>query len=234
MSLFVGRTAEKILLKQALVSIKPELIAIYGRRRVGKTFLVRETYKKNITFEFSGVYRSGRANQLKNFYLKLSLVYPKTTKPKDWLEAFHQLSLFINSLRTKKKKVIFIDEFPWLDTKKSGFQSGGRLSKTLKELEESGFISRTSPFRGIKDSIYRLSDEYSMFYLKFIEKNAPSNTEKWLSLQNKQSYKIWSGFSFENLCIKHVDQIKEGLKISGINSSHSSWIGTGATGGGSD
>ena len=92
------------------------------------------------------------------------------------------------------------------------------------ELEESGFIDKYMPYKGIKDSVYRLTDEYSMFYIKFIDKTKPSNSGIWIKMHGKQSYRIWSGFSFESICIKHVDQIKEGLKISGINSVYGSWI----------
>ncbi len=79
------------------------------------------------------------------------------------------------------------------------------------------------PYRGIKDALYRLTDEYSLFYIKFIENTRASNNNIWNTIQAKQSYKIWSGFSFETVCIKHVEQIKDALKISGINSIEGSW-----------
>ncbi|MEN8119573.1 MAG: hypothetical protein ABFS35_04475 [Bacteroidota bacterium] len=62
-----------------------------------------------------------------------------------------------------------------------------------------------------------------MFY-KYIENTKHSNSSVWAKMYSQQSYKIWSGFSFETICIKHIDQIKEGLKISGINAVHGSWI----------
>lgn len=108
--------------------------------------------------------------------------------------------------------------------KKSKIKSGGTLTKTLQELEESGFIDKYVPYQGTKDSIYRLTDEYSMFYIKYIENTKPYKSGVWIKLHGQQSYRIWSGFSFETICIKHVDQIKEGLKISGINAVHGSWI----------
>ena len=91
-------------------------------------------------------------------------------------------------------------------------------------MEESGFIEKYIPYKGTKDSIYRLTDEYSMFYIKYIEKTKPSTSGIWVKMQGQQSYKTWSGFSFETICIKHVDQIKEGLKISGVNVVYGSWI----------
>ena len=66
--------------------------------------------------------------------------------------------------------------------------------------------------------------EYSMFYIKYIENTKPSKSGVWNKMYGQQSFKIWSGFSFETICMKHVDQIKEGLKISGIHSVHGSWI----------
>jgi uncharacterized protein len=102
--------------------------------------------------------------------------------------------------------------------------TGGTVTKTLTELEESGFIEKYIAYKGTKDSIYRLTDEYSMFYIKFIENTKPSSQGVWMKMQGQQSYKTWSGFSFETICIKHIEQIKEALKISGIHSTHGSWI----------
>jgi len=110
---------------------------------------------------------------------------------------------------------------------KSKIQSGGTLTKTLMELEESGFIEKYNSYHGSKDFIYRITDEYFMFYLKYIENTKPSGKGVWMKMQKQQSYKIWSGFCFETICIKHIEQMKESLKISGINSVHGSWINKG-------
>ena len=112
----VGRTSETLMLTNALKSKRPELIAVYGRRRVGKTFLIRNIYKNDIQFEFSGIHRASMKHQLKNFHLTLSARLSGFPRPADWIEAFSLLSQFIDKLTSKKKKVIFIDEFPWLDT----------------------------------------------------------------------------------------------------------------------
>jgi len=380
MTKLIGRDSDKKILSNAYKSNRAELIVVYGRRRIGKTFLVHQVYKQQINFEFSGIYKANLKGQLKNFHLKLSSKGSKFTIPKDWLEAFYQLGNFLDTIKSKKKKVIFIDEFPWLDTRKSNFLSafdnfwnsyasvrddivvvicgsaasyminniikskgglhnrltekiqllplnlletelllknnkvnlsryditllymalggvphylekilpgesvsqildrlcfekngflrtefdnvfaslfdqfdnhekiirtlssvrkgltrndislktkiktGGRLSKTLSELEESGFIDKYIPYKGTNDSLYRLTDEYCMFYIKYVEKSNPSKSGVWIKLQGQQSFKIWSGFSFETICIKHVDQIKEVLKIAGINSTHGSWL----------
>lgn len=117
----IGRKSEISILSDALKSNRPELIAVYGRRRVGKTFLVRKVYKNEIRFEFSGIHKVPLKQQLNNFHFTLSDKNTNFKKPSGWIEAFHQLSKYIDMLTSKKKKVIFIDEFPWLDTRKSNF-----------------------------------------------------------------------------------------------------------------
>jgi len=374
-----GRKDEISLLENALASNRPELIALYGRRRVGKTFLVREVYKDSIQFEFSGVHNVSFRDQLRNFHLKLSGYTGSDTIPADWFEAFFQLERYFDQLKSRGKKVLFIDEFPWLDTKRSNFlaafenfwnsyiskrddlivvicgsaasymikkiirnrgglylritqsirlipfnlneteqflkvrgvvlsrydilllymvlggipyyleaiqpgesvaqvidricfskngflrnefrsvfaslfqhsdnhesivrilsrsrkgltrmdivdhiklSSGGRITEALTELEESGFIENYKPYRGKKDSLYRLTDEYSLFYIKFVEGSNGQGGD-WMKMQGVQSFKIWSGYSFESICIKHVSQIVKRLGISGIRLSTGSWV----------
>ena len=101
--------------------------------------------------------------------------------------------------------------------------SGGRITEALTELEESGFIENYKPYRGKKDSLYRLTDEYSLFYIKFIEGSNGQGGD-WMKMQGVQSFKIWSGYSFESICIKHVSQIVKRLGISGIRLSTGSWV----------
>lgn len=380
MQKLVGRSYETEILIDALASNRSELIAVYGRRRVGKTFLIRSVYKNHIQFEFSGINKAPFKQQLLSFHLTLSEKKKGFQPPQGWIEAFHQLKQYLGLLRTKSKKVIFIDEFPWLDTRKSNFLaafdnfwnsyasqrddlvvvicgsaaaymikkiikskggldnrltrkiqlkpfnlnetelllksnsivfsrydilqvymvmggvphylekikpgesvaqtvdrlcfrkdgflrgefenifaslfehsanheeivrvlatvrkgmtrteiiskirlcSGGTFSKTLEELVDSGFVEKYLPYRGVKDSVYRLTDEYSLFYLKYMESTKPTEGEVWLNLAGQQSFKIWMGFSFENVCLKHIEQIKNGLKIAGIHSVNGSWV----------
>jgi hypothetical protein len=109
--------------------------------------------------------------------------------------------------------------------KLSRFGSGGEFSKTLNELIESGFASQYTPFgKKTRDSLFRLSDEYSLFYLKFIEPNKGQGSGTWANLFPKQTYKSWTGFAFETICLKHVQQIKEELGVGKIYSVHSSWF----------
>lgn len=120
----VGRKPEKEILSNALKSSRSELIAIYGRRRIGKTFLIREFYEKEMVFSMTGYSQGNRAVQIKNFQKKLNEVSPdfKDETPEDWIDCFDLLKKYLSGLKkSKKKKVIFIDEFPWIATNKSGF-----------------------------------------------------------------------------------------------------------------
>ncbi len=92
--------------------------------------------------------------------------------------------------------------------------SGGTTTLILEELQESGFIAGYVPFgKTSKESIYKLSDEYSIFYLKFIEGSKATGAGTWLRQINATSYKSWSGFAFEAVCQKHIDQIKKTLVL---------------------
>ncbi len=123
----IGRVAETGILEKALHSAEPEFIAVYGRRRVGKTFLIREYYEDSICFEISGVHQTSLKIQLQNFALSLKNAMGLGIKPETpgtWFEAFTLLKYFIDSInvsQNKGKKVIFIDELPWLNTPKSNF-----------------------------------------------------------------------------------------------------------------
>jgi len=119
----IGREEEKKVLLQAIRSSKPELVAIYGRRRVGKTFLVRNTYKSKLNFEIAGIQKGTLKEQLQNFSYRLAEYRNSRAVaaiPSNWIEAFHQLSKYLSSKKVKKH-VIFIDELPWIATPRSGF-----------------------------------------------------------------------------------------------------------------
>lgn len=124
MNKVVGRENQLFLLNNALVSNKSELIAVYGRRRVGKTFLIRETFNKQFVFEVSGIPQGSMKIQLANFYnelVKRSKKIEKYPKPTNWMEAFSLLEKLLDASKNKSKKVVFIDEFPWMYTQKSKF-----------------------------------------------------------------------------------------------------------------
>ena len=96
----------------------------------------------------------------------------------------------------------------------SGIASGGSLTKILADLEISGFIKSTLHFSNVKkEKLYRLTDEFSLFYLKFMDNK---NTSNWNLISKTQPFKVWLGYAFENFCFKHVYKIKNALGISGI------------------
>lgn len=125
----IGRKREREELENLYRSKKAELVAIYGRRRVGKTFLVDETFKDRMTFYHAGLSpvdmenkKNNTKQQLRQFYYSL-LRYgmKKTHIPHDWLEAFFMLEQLLDEKQSKEKLVVFLDELPWLDTPRSGF-----------------------------------------------------------------------------------------------------------------
>ena len=126
----IGRKKEIEKLKELYESNKAELVAVYGRRRVGKTYLIQETFKNKFFFKHSGLSldesddNKKTSIQLESFYNSLLLYGAKVDKkPANWFEAFLFLERFIMEKDTDKKLVIFFDELPWLDTKGSHFIS---------------------------------------------------------------------------------------------------------------
>ncbi len=381
----IGREDEIERLENSLITDKSELIAVYGRRRVGKTFLIRNVYKKHIKFEFTGLARATTKAQLKRFHKVIKSSSKRMSKvklPADWGDAFDLLEKYIDGLTGKGKKVIFIDELPWLDKRQSKFLShfgyfwntfcekrndlivvvcgsaaaymvnnvikdkgslhgrlsyrlpitpfnlyevkeylekekkinywgdydilqlyialggvpkylsfvdkrfsvvqniqricfdprgdlinefnevyaslfgnphryieivkvlaksryggitrqeisqlsnqgtGGNLTKALENLEASGFITAYPEYSKRNKTLYRLADEFSRFYLKYMEPNKKQSADFWLTTSSKQTFVTWAGISFETICLKHVEQIKKALNVFGVGSRNSSW-----------
>jgi len=371
----IGRQEEQQILLKALESKEAEMVAVFGRRRVGKTFLIKQTYGDRIAFELTGLQPASNKDQLQNFGLQLterlqSKIPVKT--PSDWLEAFFLLSNYLREQKNDKCQVVFFDEVPWLAGHKSGFlmglswfwnsfavnqnivvvicgsaaswmiqkivndrgglhnritrriflkpftltetenylksrnirfsryqlvqlymsiggiphylkaieagksavqnvndlcftangllrdeftrlypslfakaenhiavvrtlahsrqgmsradiigegklSEGGTITRILGELEQSGFITSYRPYgKKKKDMLFRLTDEYSLFYLRFVEKNKDEGNNAWQYLSQTQAAKIWNGYAFENVCLKHLPQVKIALGISGV------------------
>ncbi|MEA3445260.1 MAG: ATP-binding protein [Bacteroidota bacterium] len=383
-NIIIGREREIKILDKLLTSEKPEFLALYGRRRVGKTFLIREYFKPQTVFSFTGSFETETKVQLDNFfreYISRTKGNKETSSPKHWSTAFSFLADYLYSLQYRKKKiVVFIDELPWLDRPKSGFVAaleyfwnqdaskmnnvllivcgsaaswmqkkllkakgglynritariklmpfnlyetelfckkknlrlskyqiiqlymamggipfylnelspgksaaqlideiclnssgllsneyeqlyyslfknadnhmsiiealankpngmtrtelvekisltdGGTFVRALNDLIESGFISKYLPFdKKKKDSIYRLIDLYSLFYLKFIKSHVSESPHRWQKISGQSSFKAWSGYAYENICMLHVNQILEKLGLSGTYTEISSW-----------
>lgn len=369
-----GRTKEVEILRSALASEKPELAAIVGRRRVGKTFLVRSVYADEIVFEVTGLQKGSKKEQLQNFALALKYagLAEEPERQDNWLDAFFELSRLIDRRQYGKKVVLFFDELPWMDTRRSGFlkgfsffwnswaskknvivaicgsaaswmikkvindrgglhnrvtrlihlkpfnlcetelflrakgisyphyqllqlymalggipmylemiqpgispieninrlcfepsgylrnefqnlyaalfenheahtlvvralagkrkgltreellritklPNGGTFSTVLEELTQSGFIGRYGAYgKKKKELAYRLEDQYSLFYLAFVEDALHNPTADFGQMALSQAFLSWSGFCFENICLYHLAQIKQALGISGV------------------
>lgn len=383
METIIGREEEKKILSQALQSREAELIAVYGRRRIGKTFLIRNYYRQQIVFELTGIHNANLKDQLRNFSLALQVslgIAITPAPPSNWIDAFHLLSNHLGTTIRKEPVVILFDELPWICTPKSGFlqafghwwntwasrnplvkvvicgsaaswiirniindrgglhnrvtqrirllpftlaeterflhhhgvkldryqvlqlymamggippylkqvkkgesaaqtldklcftkngmlknefddlyqslfthaenheavvralskkakgmsraeiiracnfTTGGWTTELFDELEQSGFISQYIPFdRTVRDTLYKLSDEYTLFYLKFIEGARATGAGTWLRLSKAPSYTSWCGFAFEAVCLRHVDTIKQALGIAGVYTEASAW-----------
>lgn len=369
----IGRKKEIDILAKAYASEKPELIAVFGRRRVGKTYLIGSFFQGKIDFELTGLKDGTKEQQLRNFAYSLKDAQKSVDLPPppiDWLDAFHQLKTHLESSgNPEKRKVVFIDELPWMASGKSDFltgfsyfwnsyaaktniivvicgsatawmiqkiindkgglhnrvtrrihlqsftlaeteayflekhivferyqllllymtmggiphyldqveggksaiqniddicfqpqgllrtefenlysslfnnseryesiisalsstwkgisrteiivktkiSDGGGLTTMLQELEQSGFISSYIPFgKKKKDTLFRLTDCYSLFYLKFIQNIPAQETISWQAVSQTQTWITWSGYAFENICFQHIDNIKGALSI---------------------
>ncbi|MBD3345099.1 MAG: hypothetical protein GF401_08570 [Chitinivibrionales bacterium] len=111
----------------------------------------------------------------------------------------------------------------------AGLESGGEASIAIKELSEAGFILQVPAWKKRhKGKLYRLIDEYALFYLQWIEPVREQlilaeTPDYWLKKSNLQSWKTWAGYAFEGICLKHIDKIKETLGISGVVTFENSW-----------
>lgn len=378
----IGRTRERELLDRAMRSTDAELVAVYGRRRVGKTFLIREHFGADLCFELTGVHDGKMADQLANFGDALGRAAGRGEEPpSSWSEAFARLREYLESRRRRqKKRVVFLDELPWLASRRSRFlpafehfwnswasrrsdfvfvvcgsaaawmvrkvidargglhnrvtrrlrlepfdlfeteqflaargidldryavlelymamggiphylkevergrsaaavidrvcfsrdgllrsefdrvfaslfehherhealvrtlashptgltraelaahadaASGGRLTRTLEELGESGFVLRTTRFgHDVKDAKYRLGDEHSLFYLRWIEKHRSRARSVWATKRGSPAWRAWSGYAFEGICLKHAPQLKQALGIEAVETTEAAW-----------
>ena len=117
----------KAILREALESNKAEMVSVIGRRRVGKTYLIKTVYQGRIDFEVTGLQNAPRDEQLQNFAYQLTRfsqsVVPLKT-PSNWLEAFMFLINYLEKKEKREKMVVFMDELSWMATHKSGFLRG--------------------------------------------------------------------------------------------------------------
>ncbi|MBQ1698739.1 MAG: AAA family ATPase [Bacteroidales bacterium] len=377
----IGREDEQKILEQYLNSGKAELIAIYGRRRVGKTYLIKSFFDDKFDFAFTGLYDVSRGVQLSQFQKFLAKYSDKPiNRFRDWFEAFDALAEYLDTL-DKERIIVFFDEIPWMDTPKSNFlaafsqfwndwaaqknnfklfvcgsattwmvskfignkggiygrisrsiwlrpfslgeteqflrdikginmsrhqllqaymifggipyyldmldktipfdvcvdsllfkqgaplrmefdflfrtlfkeakiyrstveaiaqklkgltraeiinslniSDGGMLTEILDNLEKCDFIRRyTAIGKTERDSMYQLTDLFSLFYLKFVASGGGQEENLWSKLSGKSKTSAWSGYAFEQVCLHHIPQIKKTLSIGGIISNVHSW-----------
>lgn len=119
----IGREEEMAELQRSLDSGRSEFVIVYGRRRVGKTYLVDTFFNEEYDFSFVGGHRLSKAKQLRHFAKAMKKYAHLQRQPqyKDWDDAFDALEEYIEILPETKRKVIFIDEMPWIDTPQSEF-----------------------------------------------------------------------------------------------------------------
>lgn len=157
------------------------------------------------------------------------LFFRKTASLKsEFTELFHSLfdnsELYITLVTLLAKRHYGLTRNQLLQTIK--IDSGGNFTRALTDLEKSGFITAYIPFgKKSKDKKFKLTDLFTLFYLKFIGHD--NSKVQWKKLINTPAYRSWCGFAFENLCMNHTLQIERALKIDGINTQVSSWYHAG-------
>lgn len=118
----VGREHEIQLLEEYLHSDKAELIAVYGRRRIGKTFLIDRIMNGKFDFYMTGIYQGLLTEQMAHFTKQLeSYSGKKADKPRNWIDAFSMLQNYLETKSAQDRICVFIDELPWFDTPRSRF-----------------------------------------------------------------------------------------------------------------
>ena len=121
----IGRKREIERLDKLMGSSKSEFLAVYGRRRVGKTFLIREYFSNQFDFYTTGLAKGNTQQQLTNFTIFINNYFSENHPvPENWLTAFNLLIKELKRTKSDKKRVLFFDEMPWMDTKKSDFMMG--------------------------------------------------------------------------------------------------------------
>lgn len=131
-------------------------------------------------------------------------------------------SAVIAALSTKKKGLTR-DEI----IVATGLANGGGTTQILNDLQHNGFIRKYQPYQGKRrESLYQLSDHFSLFYYQFMQQENENNQNSWLNIIDTQSYRSWSGYAFEQVCLSHLPQIKKALGISGMQTSVASWRGS--------
>jgi len=109
--------------------------------------------------------------------------------------------------------------------KAMGSDTGSTFTKVLDDLELCGFITAYNSIgKSKKDTVFQLTDNFTLFYFKYIFNNRKQDNQFWSHSLKKNVYAAWSGLAFERVCFQHIEQIKKALGISGVVSSAYSWV----------
>jgi hypothetical protein len=134
---------------------------------------------------------------------------------------FSNAEKYISIVRTLSEKISGMTRQEISDKTKL---SGGKLTRMLINLEQSDFINVYQNYKSKKKGLsYRLSDFFTLFYFKFIENQRSNDEHFWAHRQNTPGINSWEGYTFEQICLSHLEQIKEELGISGMATSASTW-----------
>ena len=217
----IGRAEEIRLLENYYASDKSELVAVYGRRRVGKTYLVCETLEDRFDFEYTGKYKTSAKIQIKEFCREIErLSNRKDDAPSDWFEAFDRLKDYLLGLG-KDRVIVFLDELPWMDTPKSNFLAavssfwnGWRSKKTFLKLYVCGSATTwmVDKFIGDKGGMYgRISRAIYLAPFSLSETEQYLNEVKQMNYGRKQvldSYMIFGGIPY------YLDMLDRSIPLS--------------------
>ena len=123
MGKIIGRKSEIVDFDNYMKSSKAEFIVVYGRRRIGKTYLIRQYFDNHFTFETSGAIDGTPQEQMLLFVSSMRKIGYDGGIPENWIEAFDELKKLLEPIvsKSKKREVIFFDLLPCFETQKSGF-----------------------------------------------------------------------------------------------------------------
>ena len=210
MDKLIGREREIKQLNDYVTSERPEFIAIYGRRRVGKTYLVNQLFGGKMAFSMTGVLEGTKDEQMEAFIDAMEEYSGKLIeKPKTWMEAFRVLKAFLKKkVVLKQRCIVFLDELPSMDTQRSGFvRALGYFWNSWASLQDNLTLivcgSATSwMIRHIVDDKGGLHDRITHkmhlrpFTLRETELYFASRDFKWERLSVMQAYMTFGGIPY--------------------------------------
>lgn len=225
MEKLIGRHKEISELQEALESPRSEFVILYGRRRVGKTFLVRSFFADCYTFRFVGIHHQPQKRQLAQFRTNLMDYSGKTDLPPlpHWQDAFEQLANYLAALPTTEKKVLFFDEMPWIDAKNSDFVAALEYfwNNWVAERDDILLIACGSASSWMKDKLLanrgglhnRITRQIYLrpFNLQECEEYLIDHGFSWERLQTIQCYMILGGVPFYWSMLKNHLSLPENI-----------------------